>query len=86
MVKNGDFVALFHSMHRVLRAEKVLKQARAHFLLIPAPRELGTACGLAIRFDSSEKAGIEALLRREDLSPVELFVKTPEGFQPANDA
>jgi hypothetical protein len=82
MVRDGDFIALFHSMHRVMGAEKVLKREGAPFLLIPAPRELSSACGLAIRFEAENREHIEAILRREHLLPKELFVKKPDGFRP----
>jgi hypothetical protein len=80
MVHDGDFVAIFQSMHRVLKAEKILKQEAAAFLLIPTPRELSSACGLAIRFEAGSKERIEAILQREDLVPKELFVKKSMGY------
>jgi hypothetical protein len=40
MVKENDYVAIFHSIHRVLKAEKILKQEQQDFLLIP---EIGRA-------------------------------------------
>ncbi len=80
MVSNGDFVALFHSIHRVMQAEKVLKQASAAFLLIPAPRELSSACGLAIRLKAEDKDTVGEILQNENLLPAELFLKEPEGY------
>jgi len=81
MVSNGDFVALFHSIHRVMQAEKVLKEAKAPFLLIPAPRELSSSCGLAIRFDAEDKEYIKGILQKENLLPAELFLKSPDGYR-----
>lgn len=42
MVRENDFVAIFHSIHRVMKAEKVLKKARAEVVLIPVPRQLAS--------------------------------------------
>jgi hypothetical protein len=84
MVNEGDFVALFQSMHRVLKAEKILKQEVARFLLIPAPRELSSACGLAIRYEAADKDRIETILQHENLLPKELYVKKPAGYRLVN--
>lgn len=82
MVAERDFVALFHSIHRVLEAEKLLKEQRADFLLIPAPRELSSSCGLALRFAPEQRQHIEAILQGADLPPVELFVREAQGYRP----
>jgi hypothetical protein len=81
MIAEQDLVALFHSMHRVLAAEKSLKEAGIEFLLIPAPRELSSACGLAIRFSADQRQRIEAILQEADLLPRELHVREAEGYR-----
>ncbi len=68
MVKENDYVAIFHSIHRVLKAEKILKQAKQDFLLIPVPRQLTSDCGLALRFSPEDKDGLLATLKESDLS------------------
>lgn len=73
MVRNGDLVAIFHSVHRVMKAEKVLKQARADILLIPVPRQLSSDCGLAIRYPAKGREVVESLLQQEDLLPEEVY-------------
>ena len=50
MVNDGDCIAIFHSIHRVMKAEKVLKGLHLDVLLIPAPRQLSADCGMAIRY------------------------------------
>ncbi len=80
MIAQQDHVALFHSMHRVLAAEKTLKEAGIDFLLIPAPGELSSACGLAIRFAPAQRQRIEAALKEEELSFRELHVREAEGY------
>ncbi|MEZ4484986.1 MAG: DUF3343 domain-containing protein [Syntrophotaleaceae bacterium] len=81
MVAQQDYVALFHSIHRVLAAEKSLKEAGVEFLLIPAPGELTSACGLAIRFAPELALKIGRILSDAELCPAELFVREESGFR-----
>jgi hypothetical protein len=81
MVKENDLVAVFHSVHRVMKAEQLLKQVRADILLIPAPRQLTSDCGLAIRFPPEEAARVVELLRREGLLPAELYRREGKGYR-----
>lgn len=76
MVKDKDFIAIFHSIHRVLKAEKVLKQAGVDFLLIPVPRQLTSDCGLALRFSPDAKAGLLGTLASAGLTPAEMFQRS----------
>ena len=73
MVNEQDYVAIFHSIHRVLRAEQLLKQHRAAFLLIPVPRRLTSDCGLALRVAPEHLPAVFAVLRTADLLPPELY-------------
>ncbi|MEI6305259.1 MAG: DUF3343 domain-containing protein [Deltaproteobacteria bacterium] len=69
MVKEGDLLAVFNSAHRVMKAESVLKALGLIILLIPAPRQLLTDCGLAIRFKEDEQSRIMECLKFEQLVP-----------------
>ncbi|WP_432822754.1 DUF3343 domain-containing protein [Trichloromonas sp.] len=73
MVRDNDLVAIFHSIHRVMKAEKALKLERADILLIPVPRQLTSDCGLAIRCPEQEWGRVVQVLRREELLPAELY-------------
>lgn len=42
-------VFTFISTSQALKAERVLKDASADFLMMPTPREISTSCGLAIK-------------------------------------
>ena len=81
MVKENDLVAIFHSIHRVLKAEKVLKKAQVDFLLIPVPRQLDSDCGLALRFSPDILDNVLAILDAENLSPVELHQRKNKAYQ-----
>lgn len=73
MVSEGHLVAIFHSVHRVLKAEKVLKHRHLTFRLIPAPRQIAADCGLALSFSQESLADIESALVAEDITIVELW-------------
>jgi hypothetical protein len=75
MVKDGDYVAIFNSIHRVMQAEKRLKERRMPILLIPAPRALKSDCGLALRYSASDRAEVEGALAEEGLLPEEIYVR-----------
>ncbi|NIQ94401.1 MAG: DUF3343 domain-containing protein [Desulfuromonadales bacterium] len=81
MVRENDLVAIFHSIHRVMKAEKVLKAGGADILLIPVPRQLTSDCGLALRFALTERERVEGLLREANLAPEELYRKDAKGFE-----
>lgn len=81
MVRDNDIVAIFHSIHRVMKAEKVLKAAGADILLIPVPRQLSSDCGLAIRYPADAQEGVERLLEGEGLAPAELYRREGKDYR-----
>jgi hypothetical protein len=81
VVNVGDYVAIFQSIHRVMKAEKHLKRAKVEILLIPAPRQLTSDCGLAIRYSESVRSEVLDILDVEDLKPAEVYRKVVEGFE-----
>ena len=80
MVKENDYVAIFHSIHRVLKAEKILKQQNVDFLLIPVPRQLTSDCGLALRFSPETKDVLLGILAGADLPPAEMYQRREGGY------
>lgn len=80
MIKDGDCVAIFHSIHRVMKAEKMLKGYGLPILLIPAPRALHADCGLAIRYAAADREAVEGFLATEGLVPEEIHVKQGEQY------
>ena len=69
MVREGHLLAVFNSSHRVMKAESILKALGLSILLIPAPRQLLTDCGLAIRFSENERAMVMQALVQNRLLP-----------------
>ena len=80
MVKDGDYVAIFNSIHRVMEAEKLLKEKKLAVLLIPAPRALAADCGLAIRYAPDARGAVEGALAQAGLLPRELYRKNGDEF------
>ncbi|MBW2451079.1 MAG: DUF3343 domain-containing protein [Deltaproteobacteria bacterium] len=80
MVNEYDYVAIFHSIHRVLKAEKVLKKQGIQFLLIPVPRQLTSDCGLALRFAPEGRMGLLQVLEDAGLSPAELYQREDNNY------
>ena len=80
MVKENDYVAIFHSIHRVLKAEKILKQADVDFLLIPVPRQLTSDCGLALRFSPETKESLLGILAVADFPPAEMYQRSAGAY------
>lgn len=78
MITHGQFLAVFNSAHRVMKAESILKRCGLPILLIPAPRALSTDCGLAIRFDSDLYDRVQQALASENTSPTFIYQKTSD--------
>lgn len=69
MTQEGDYLAVFNSAHRVMKAEAVLKSKNIPILLIPAPRQLQTDCGLALRFNNETYSQVIQELSFSELKP-----------------
>jgi len=69
MVNDGDILAVFNSAHRVMKAESILKSRGLPILLIPAPRQLMTDCGLALRIGPDVRDEVMLVLAEEQLLP-----------------
>ncbi len=80
MVNEGDYIAVFNSIHRVMKAEQLLKEKRVPILLIPAPRAVSSDCGLAIRYAEPERIVVEGVLAGADLTPEMVYLKRGEEF------
>jgi hypothetical protein len=72
-------VFLFESVHRVMRAEKILKGKGIRVDLIPVPREISSDCGMAVEVDMG--FGEEALrvLEENRICIVECYIKNSLG-------
>lgn len=65
IVSDGQYLAVFNSTHRVMKAELLLKTNGLNIKLIPAPRVLQADCGLAIRFDEEQ---LDEIIKHLDIN------------------
>jgi hypothetical protein len=75
MINEGDYIAVFNSIHRVMKAEQFLKERRLPILLIPAPRSVSSDCGLAIRYTEVDRMVVEGALAEADLAPEMVYLR-----------
>ncbi len=81
MVSEGDCVAIFHSIHRVMKAEKALQEQQVDILLIPVPRQLSADCGMAICFPQAMRLPVEDILGRAGIGIRELWLMENEKYR-----
>jgi hypothetical protein len=79
-------VVVFHTTSAAIKADKVLRQTSLSTKLVPTPRHLSSDCGLAIRFDwtnrevvarTLEDNGVEAAGYHELKRPPEAGHRRP---------
>lgn len=72
----------FGSTHKVLKAEKILKENDITFRLNPAPKEIAKYCALVITVEDEETVDIiKKLLLENDLPVKGIFKKEGESFE-----
>jgi hypothetical protein len=76
-----EYVATFSSTHKVLKAEKVLKEGGVPFKLYPSPKALiaPSQCGLVIVFDGVNMEAFKETLAGERTRPKSIYRKEKEG-------
>ena len=81
MVKDGDYLAIFNSIHFVMEAERLLKGKRLKILLIPAPRALGSDCGLALKYEEAVRGEVEGALAVAGILPRDRYQKVGDDYR-----
>jgi hypothetical protein len=76
-------IATFHSTHSVLKAEKILKEAKVEGVrLVPVPSQVSSDCGVTVRFAAAEVARAAELLHVLDDDLQGMFVESSGGWAP----
>ena len=76
-------IATFHSTHSVLKAEKILKEAKVEGVrLVPVPSQVSSDCGVTVRFAATEVARAAGLLHALDDDLQGVFVESGGGWVP----
>ncbi|MEQ8201191.1 MAG: DUF3343 domain-containing protein [Syntrophomonadaceae bacterium] len=58
-------IIAFQSTSQALKAERVLKEASAQFLVIPTPRQISASCGLAVKVAPENLDAVRAALEEK---------------------
>lgn len=61
--QNSYNVILFKSVSYVLKAEKILKQEKLAYKLIPVPKRISSDCGVCLRIEVKNQDKIIACLK-----------------------
>lgn len=72
-------VFIFESIHRVMKAEKLLKGKGIKIDLVPVPREISSDCGVAIELSTDSEKEACLLLGENKVSILECYARGPEG-------
>jgi len=76
-------VFIFESIHRVMKAEKLLKGKGIKIDLIPVPREISSDCGVAIELSADLEAEALSILTENRILVLECYTKNSLGiFEP----
>jgi hypothetical protein len=59
---NDYGVVLFHTTSSAMRAEKTLLRHGLTIKMIPTPRQFSSDCGIALRFDWSQRDAVREFL------------------------
>lgn len=79
MVRDG--VIIFNSVHRVMKAEKLLKATGLDVRIMPVPRQLSSDCGLSIAFRLEDVSGVVTALTSGGLTPEGVYRMSGESFE-----
>jgi hypothetical protein len=73
------YVFLFESVHRVMKAEKLLKGKGIKIDVIPVPREISSDCGVAIELSGNSEVEALSILTENRISVVECYTGDSKG-------
>jgi len=73
--KTMKHVFIFESVHRVMKAEKLLKGKGIKLDLIPVPREISSDCGVAIELSADLEAEALLILGENRISVLECYFR-----------
>ncbi len=72
-------VFIFESIHRVIKAEKLLKGKGIKIDLIPVPREISSDCGVAIELSEDSETEALSILKENRVSVMDCYVRNLSG-------
>jgi len=80
----GMSVFVLHSIHNVMKAEKILKDRKIAFDTIPVPKEISSDCGMAIMAVSTEAIEVKQVFMKSGIDIKGIYLKTATGYEETN--
>lgn len=72
-------IIVFKSTSQALKAERVLKETSAEFLVIPTPRQISASCGLAVKVAPEDLHFVRSALNDKMVQIEGVYRLTTEG-------
>ncbi|UCE19276.1 MAG: DUF3343 domain-containing protein [Gemmatimonadota bacterium] len=60
-------VITFDSIHRVMKAERILKSEDVSLTLVPTPREISSECGMVVQVGCEELERVQEIFNKNRL-------------------
>jgi len=60
-------LALFHTTHAVIKAERLLQTSGLAVRAVSVPRRFTSECGIGLRFSNDMREGVVSLLHEHDI-------------------
>lgn len=67
------YLFTFISTSHALKAERVLKEADAEFIMIPTLREISSSCGLSVKLAPEKRDEYQLILRDNNVAVEEIY-------------
>jgi hypothetical protein len=80
--RGARWIVLFDSTHRVLAAERALKEGRVTHDLVPVPKELSSDCGMAIELREADAGAALRVLEGPAVRWRGIYKRTGAAFEP----
>jgi hypothetical protein len=77
-MKNEKCVALFKSIHEVLKVEEILQKEDIYCDIIPLPRNISKSCGMGVVFICNDLKKIKDKSAENNIEP-QYFYRLQEG-------
>lgn len=71
-----NYYILFPNVTEGLKLEKLLKAEGIGYTIVPTPRELSKCCGISIKYEYKDEAGIKLMTEKNSVS-IEGFKSLP---------
>jgi hypothetical protein len=80
-ITSKEYIFIFNSIHRVMKAERILKKKEIRFTLMPVPRQLSSDCGLCIRYTDNDYGPVKDMLIEQFADKVIAYEKAGDGYK-----